>query len=100
VCIDALKRLVATGRGDSPLLMRQARRLLRVGGEDASVIRTLLDTHAWVTERLSGPPEAPKRRYDEAKPVALWSRAEIDAWQQDYPEYQWDVWCVVCGVHV
>ena len=98
-CIDGLKRLVATGRGAGPALTREARRLLRIGGEDASVVRTLLDTHAWITERLHGPAEAPRARYDEAKPVALWSQAEIDAWQADHPEHRWDVWCVVCGVH-
>ena len=98
-CIDALKQLVATGRGESPLLAREARRLMRVGGEDASVIRTLLDTHEWIKERLYGPPEVPQARYDETKPVDLWTRAEIDAWQTDYPEYRLDVWCVVCGVH-
>lgn len=98
-CIDALKRLVATGRGESAALLRDARAIVRTGGEDAAVVRTLLDTHAWIMERLRGPAEVKPARYDEAKPVSLWSQAEIDAWQRDYPEYRWDVWCVVCGVH-
>ena len=77
----------------SPLLMREARSCIRTYPEHAGVIRLALERYQNETAR-----PAPVAAYDEYKPHALWSAREIAAWQHDYPEYQWDVWCVVCGV--
>ena len=78
----------------SPLLMREVRACSRAYPTHAPRIRYALD-------RMQGSAvakAAPVAAYDEYKPHALWSAREIAAWQRDYPEYQWDVWCVVCGV--